>query len=175
MTLSAYFASHAPLSVEQMGDNPIRGNIYETELDFTGLFFEENIDEETGKRFSYSKHVRLRYQTCCSSGYLPMDERYDRNNSFAKKISKLVYDYVMKALEDSPEVVYYIALNSYEDQDFETMRSVHISEINSDEDLHIGDRECIRIYRDDPMLELLDDVNGFLVVANPEHYGLCNT
>ena len=175
MTHYVYFASHAPLSVKQMGDNPIRENIYETELDFMGLFFEENIDEETGKRFSYSKHVRLRYQTCCTSNYLPMDERYDRNNSFAKKVSKLVYDYVMKALEDSPEVVYYIALNSYENRDFETMRKVHISEIKSDEDLHIEAGECIRIYRDDPLLELLDDVNGFLVVANPEQYGLCNS
>ena len=85
MTYYAYFASHAPLSVESMGDNPIRENIYETELDFAGLFFEENIDEETGNRFSYSKHVKLRFQTCCSSNYLPMDERYDRNNSYAKK------------------------------------------------------------------------------------------
>lgn len=172
MTYYAYFASHAPLSVEPMGDNPLRGNIYETELDFTGLFFEENIDEVTGKRFSYSKHVKLRYQTCCSSNYLPMDVNYQRNKSYAKKISKLVYDYVIKALEDSPEVVYYISLNSYEDQDFETVRKVHISEVKSDEDLHIGDRECIRIYRDDPMLDFLDDETGFLVLENPHYYGL---
>ncbi|MCZ2259598.1 hypothetical protein [Sporosarcina sp. G11-34] len=172
MTHYAYFASHAPLSVEPMGDNPIKRNTYETALDFTGLYFEENIDEETGKRFSYSKHVKLRYQTCRTSNYLPIDEGYNRNNSYAKKISKLVFNYLMKALEDSPEVVYYISLNSYENEDFKTVRKVHISEIKSDEDLHIGDRECIRIYRDDPMLELLNDDTGFHVLENPNYYGL---
>lgn len=172
MTYYAYFASHAPLSVKPMGDNPIHGNTYETELDITGLFFEENIDEEKGKRFSYSKHVKHRYQTSCTSNYLPMDERYNRNNSYAKKISKLVFNYIIKALEDSPEIVYYISLNSYEDEDFKTIRRVHISEIQSDEDLHIGDRECIRIYRDDPMLELLNDDTGFHVLENPSYYGL---
>lgn len=172
MTYYAYFASHAPLSTVEMGYNPIRENVYETELDFTGLFFEENIDEETGKRFSYSKHMKLRYQTCCYAEYIPMNERYNRNDVYEKKISKLIYEYVIKALEDSPEVVYYISLNSHEDEDFETIRRVHISDIKSDEDLHIGDRECIRIYRDDPMLELLDDETGFLILENPHHYGL---
>lgn len=155
-----------------MGYNPIRENVYETELDFTGLFLEGNLDEETGKRFSYSKHVKLRYQTCCTSNYLPMDVGYNQNNAYQKKISKLVYEYIMQALEDSPEVVYYISLNGYEDEDFETMRRVHISEIKSDEDLHIGDRECIRIYRDDPMLEVLGDETGYLILENPEYYGL---
>ena len=162
MTYYAYFSSHAPLSTVEMGYNPIRENVYETELDITGLSFDENIDEETGKRFSYSKQVKLRYQTCCTSNYFPMDVGYNRNNIYQKKISKLLYDYIMQALEDSPEVVYYISLNSDEDQEFKTIRRVHISEIRSDEDLHIGDRECIRIYRDDPMLALLDDEQDIL-------------
>lgn len=171
MTYYAYFASHAPLSTDEMGYRPIKENVYETELDFTGLFFEENIDEETGRHFSYSKHVKLYYQTCCTSNHLPMNEKYNQNNSYEKKISKLVYEYVMKALEDSPEVVYYIALNSYEDEGFEITRRVHISEIKSDEDLHIGAYECLRIYRDDPKLEIMDDENGYLVLENPEYYG----
>lgn len=77
MTYFAYFASHAPLSTAEVGYNPIRVNVYETELDFTGLFFDENIDEETSKRFSFSKHVKLRYQTCCASNYLPMGVGYN--------------------------------------------------------------------------------------------------
>ena len=101
-----------------------------------------------------------------------MNERYNRNDSCEEKISKLIYEYVIKALEDSPEVVYYISLNSHEDEDFETIRRVHISAIQSDEDLHIGDRECLRIYRDDPMLAILDDETGYLVLENPEYYGL---
>ena len=97
---------------------------------------------------------------------------YKQNNTYHKKISKLVYDYIMQALVDSPEVVYYISVNGYEDQEFNTIRRVHISEIKSEDDLHIGDRECIRIYRDDPMLALLDDKTGFLILENPQYYGL---
>lgn len=156
-----------------MGDNPVKGteNVYETGLDFTSLYFEENVDEETGKHFHYSKHVKLRYQTRCFSNYLPTNERYNRYSSYENKISKLVYTYVINALENSPEIVYYSSLDSYEDEDFETIRRVPISTIRSDEDLHIGDRECLRIYRDDPMLEILNDETGYLVLENPTYYG----
>lgn len=169
MTHYAYIASHAPLSTESVGYRSIRENIYESELDFTGLWFEENIDEQTKRRFHFSKHVRLRYQTRCSSNFLPMNGNYKAYNPFYKKISVLLYEYIMKALEESPVVMYYISLDSYEDQEFQKSRTVHISEIQSHEDLHIDDRECLRIVRDDPVMDFLDDESGFIYVNHPEY------
>ncbi|MFS0614730.1 hypothetical protein [Lederbergia ruris] len=169
MTYYAYFASHAPLSTESIGYQPIRENVYASELDFTGLWFEENMDEETLKRFYFSKHVRLRYQTRCTSNYLPIEGNYRFNNPFSQKISNLLFDYIMKALEDSPVVMYYISLDGHEDEEFATFKTIHLSEIQTHEDLHINDRECLRIIRDDPILDYLEDESGFIYVKHPEY------
>lgn len=47
-----------------------------------------------------------------------MDERYNWNNAHQKKISNLIYEYVINALEDSLEVVCFISLNGREDENF---------------------------------------------------------
>ncbi|MBO0994135.1 hypothetical protein [Bacillus sp. SD088] len=169
MTYYAYFASHAPLSTEAIGYQPIRENVYASELDFTGLWFEENMDKTTQKRYPFSKLVRLRYQTRCTSNHLPIEGNYRPNHPFCKKISVLLYEYILRALEDSPIVVYYISLDSHENEEFNTVKTVHLSEIQTHEDLHINDRDCLRIIRDDPILEYLEDESGFIYVNHPEY------
>ncbi|OAK69077.1 hypothetical protein [Lederbergia galactosidilytica] len=169
MTYYAYFASHAPLSTEEIGYQPIRENVYASELDFTGLWFEENLDEANEKRYPFSQHVRLHYQTRCTSNYLPIEGNYRSNHTFYKKISVLLFEYILKALEDSPIVVYYISLDSQEDEEFTLVKTLHLSEIQSPEDFHINDRECLRIIRDDRILEYLEDESGFIYVKHPEY------
>lgn len=54
MTYYAYFASHAPLSTKSIGYQPLKRNVFASELDATGLYFEENVDSDTKKRFFYT-------------------------------------------------------------------------------------------------------------------------
>lgn len=100
-----------------------------------------------------------------------MADNYNPNNPFDKKISTLIYNYLLSALKNSPVVMYYISLDSYENNPFETFRKVHVSELKEPKDVVIHDRECLRIHRDDPLLDYLDDETGFVYVKNP-HY-LC--
>ncbi|MFK9090716.1 hypothetical protein [Bacillus salipaludis] len=65
MTQYIYLASPMKLPKGSFGLNPMspeQPNIFETELDFAHLSFENNYDSASKSRFSYSPHFSFKYQ-----------------------------------------------------------------------------------------------------------------
>lgn len=169
MTYYVYFASHAPLSTKSMGYHHVHG-VYDNELDATGLFFEENMNKTTGKRYSFSKHVSLRYQTRTTSNFLAIGA-LNEHNGYEQKIAQLIFDYVQTAVRNSPVVVLYLSLDGEENKPFTNTRTAHASTITKPADLVLDERHCLRLYRNKQALEFLDDKWGHVYVANPQYVG----
>ncbi len=147
MTQYIYLASPNKLSQGSFGLNPISSkhpNIFERELDFVHLYFENNYDEEIKKRFSYSRHFSFNYQVTTYSNHIPLKNELE-GNSTEEKVLDILYSYLEKAVQSSGVVDYFTSLNGEEDLNISQRSKVRWKEIKTPYDLVLGDREFLVI------------------------------
>ncbi|TDK58173.1 hypothetical protein E2K98_24985 [Bacillus salipaludis] len=75
MTQYIYIASPLRLPKGSFGSTPIspeQPNIFKDEYDFAELYFENNYDSETKRKFSYSPHFSFKYQVAVMSYHIPL-------------------------------------------------------------------------------------------------------
>ena len=87
MTQYFYLAAPRKLPTGSFGSNPVSAqqpHVFRTELDFTHLFFENNVDEQSKKRFSFSPHFSLKHQVAFSHNFFPLKNEL-KGNSIEEK------------------------------------------------------------------------------------------
>ena len=149
MTQYVYIASPMKLPVGSFGDKPIsadKPNVYESELDFTSLYFENNYDDERKTRFSYSSHFSFKHQVSVASNYIPLAHELHRKRHkstipFEDKCMKLLYSYLEEAIHASGRIEYFTSLNGQEKLPLSNKKSVHWNEIKDPYDLVLNDLE----------------------------------
>ncbi|MBC1926117.1 hypothetical protein HCA51_15125 [Listeria innocua] len=90
MTQYHYLASKAALKTTTFENKT--NFIYQNDLDFLSLNFEENIDERTNEKISYSKHFNptCNFQVAISEGELPLKGE-EQNNEYESNSLKILY------------------------------------------------------------------------------------
>ncbi|WP_260449780.1 hypothetical protein [Listeria innocua] len=90
MTQYHYLASKAALRTTTFENKT--NFIYQNDLDFLSLNFEENIDERTNEKISYSKHFNptCNFQVAISEGELPLKGE-EQNNEYESNSLKILY------------------------------------------------------------------------------------
>lgn len=142
MTQYTYIASPIKLPQGTYGLNPIspeQPNIYESELDFAHLYFENNYDEQIKRKFSYSTHFTLKYQVATTSNHLPL--KFEKIKSTEGKCLNILYSYIDEAIQNSGIIEYYSSINGHEDLDIAEKREVRWEEVKTPYDLILEDRE----------------------------------
>ena len=143
MTQYFYLAAPRKLPTGSFGSNPVSAkqpHVFRTELDFTHLFFENNIDEQSKKRFSFSPHFSLEHQVAFSHNFLPLKNEL-KGNSIEEKCLNILYSYIEEALQMSGVVEYFSSLNGKEDLPVSCKKSIHWSDLKTPYDLVLADRE----------------------------------
>lgn len=143
MTQYIYLASPLNLPEGSFGLNPVspeQPNVFETELDFAHLSFENNYDSETKVRFNYSPHFSFNYQVACSYNFLFLKDCLKGNATDEKCLGQL-YLYIGNALQASGIVEYYTSWNGEEALPITNKRSIQWVNIKTPYDLVLTDRE----------------------------------
>ncbi|ETI69820.1 hypothetical protein [Neobacillus vireti] len=143
MTQYIYLASPVKLPEGTYGLNPVspeQPNVFETELDFAHLSFENNYDRESKSRFSYSPHFTFHYQVACSYNFLFLKEGL-KGNATDEKCLGLLHSYISNALQASGIVEYYTSWNGEEALPITNRRSIQWTDIKTPYDLVLTDRE----------------------------------
>ncbi|MFV8828492.1 hypothetical protein [Alkalihalobacterium sp. APHAB7] len=143
MTQYIYIASPMRLKAGSFGSKPVsveRPHIFHNEWDFTHLFFENNYDANTKKRFSYSTHFSFKHQVACDHNHMPLKTQITRR-SVETKCLTILYDYMEEALEASGILEYFTSLNGHEDRPLYKKRTIRWANIQTPYDLVLEDRE----------------------------------
>ena len=115
MTEYVYIGSNRPLALGDVNDRGIQKGsvIYYEDFDHLPKFyFEANIDDNTGERFSFSKHLSpFRYQVA-SMNSLP-----DEGEPFLSEEGTSFFNYIQEHFNDNnvKKIAVLFSLNSYED------------------------------------------------------------
>jgi hypothetical protein len=126
MTQYFYLAALKKLPTGSFGSNPVSAkqpHVFRTELDFTHLFFENNMDEQSKKRFSFSPHLSLEHQVAFSHNFLPLKNELKGNSIIEEKCLNILYLYIEEALQMSRVVEYFSSLNGKEDLPFHVKKA----------------------------------------------------
>ncbi|MEH7351115.1 hypothetical protein [Gottfriedia acidiceleris] len=148
MTQYHYISSPKRLKDGSFGQNPISPNVYANELDFTHLYMERNYDPEEKKIFSFSKHFKYKYQVCMMSQQVPLKGE-KRITPEGEKCLKILYEYIIEAVNESGVIEYYASWNSEEDYPINHKRQIALTDLKSPRDLIIAEREFVTIYKDE--------------------------
>lgn len=147
MTQYVYIASPNRLPQCSLGLNPKSSkqyNIFDSELDFAHLYFENNYDEKLKRKFSYSPHFTFNYQVATYSNHMPLKLEL-KGTAEEEKVLDILYSYLEKAVQSSGIVEYFTSLNGKEDLDVSLQREVRWKEIKTPYDLVLKDREFLII------------------------------
>ncbi|EKN71628.1 hypothetical protein BABA_00445 [Neobacillus bataviensis LMG 21833] len=143
MTQYIYIASPKELSTGSFGLNPVSSeqpNVFETELDFAHLSFEDNYDPKSKSRFSYSPHFSFEFQVACSFNFLHLKNGL-KGNATDDKCMALLYSYIDEALKSNGFVDYFTCWNGEEELLITNKRSIQWADIKTSYDLVLADRE----------------------------------
>lgn len=143
MTQYVYIASPNKLSQGSFGLRPVsfaQPNIFDRELDFVHLYFENNYDEKLKQRFSYSPHFSFNYQVATYSNHMPLTLDI-QGTAEERKVLDILYAYLEKAVQSSGVVEYFTSLEGKQDADVSSQREVRWNEIQTSYDLLLNDRE----------------------------------
>ncbi len=143
LTQYIYLASPLNLPEGSYGLNPVspeQPNVFETELDFAHLSFENNYDSETKVRFNYSPHFSFNYQVACSYNFLFLKDCL-KGNAIDEKCLGLLHSYIGNALQASGIVEYFTCWNGEEALPITNKRSIQWVNIKTPYDLVLTDRE----------------------------------
>lgn len=147
MTQYIYLASPMKLAVGEFGSNPVspeQPNVFNSEYDFTHLYFENNYDSELKQRFTFSKHFSYKHQVATASNYLPF-KKQESGTREEKKCLTILYEYIEKAIQYSNVIEVLSSLNGREDEALLKRSSVSWSDIKNPYDLVLEDRELLEI------------------------------
>lgn len=148
MTQYVYLASPVKLPVGSFGLNPVspdRPNVFQTELDFVHLYFENNYDSNLKRRFSYSSHFSYKHQAAVSSNYLPLSNQI-RGTAEEEKCLRLLYAYMENAIQASGVLEYFTSWNGEEDMPIAKKGTIYWSDVKTPYDLVLDDREFLEIF-----------------------------
>lgn len=143
MTQYIYIASPMRLPTGSFGLNPVsleQPNVFKTELDFTHLYFENNYNSEKQARFTYSPHFSFKHQVTASNNFLPLKYQLI-GNAQEEKCLTLLYSYLEEAVQAAGIIEYFTSLNGKEDLPISHKRSIRWSDIKTNYDLVLEDRE----------------------------------
>ncbi|MFJ5760835.1 hypothetical protein ACIQAA_17360 [Neobacillus sp. NPDC093182] len=143
MTQYIYIASPRRLSKGSFGLNPVspgQPNVFKTELDATHLYFENNYDSKSKRRFSYSPHFSLNHQVAAYSNSIPLKHEV-KGNAIENKCLALLYSYLEEALQTGGVVEYFTSWNGEEELPITKKRSIRWKDIKTPYDLVLDDRE----------------------------------
>lgn len=143
MTQYIYIASPVKLPKGSFGSKPLspeQPNIFKTELDATGLFFENNYDKKLKKKFSYSPHFSFEYQVAAYSSAIPM--KYRLKGTLKEEMClNILHSYLKKAIQASGVVEYFTSWSGEEHASISKKRSVAWMDIKTPYELVLEDRE----------------------------------
>ncbi|AIF42904.1 hypothetical protein X953_06575 [Virgibacillus sp. SK37] len=114
--------------------------MFDSELDFVYLYFENNYDEKLKQKFSYSPYFSFNYQVATYSNYMPLKLEL-KGTAEEGKVLDILYSYLEKAVQSSGIVEYFTSLNGKEDLGVSLRREVRWIEIKTSYDLVLKDRE----------------------------------
>ncbi|RHW31392.1 hypothetical protein D1B33_17950 [Lysinibacillus yapensis] len=143
MTQYIYIASPMKLLQGSFGANPVsseKPNVFNSELDFVHLYFENNYDSKLKQKISYSPHFSFVHQVAVYVNHIPFKYRL-KGTPEEEKCLNILYSYLEKAFQSSGVVEYFTSLSGKEDLEILTTRKVHWSEIKTPYDLVLEDRE----------------------------------
>ncbi|EIL5149163.1 hypothetical protein LL198_001988 [Listeria innocua] len=143
MTQYHYLASKAALKTTTHENKT--NFIYQNDLDFLSLNFEENIDERTNEKFSYSKHFNptCNFQVAISEGKLPLKGE-EQNNDYESKSLKILHDYIIKVSKESDTLELYTSWKGEENLPLTNKTELAIENLTP-EKLILRDRELLII------------------------------
>ncbi len=143
MTQYIYIASPLKLPQGEFGLNPVskdKPNVFRTDLDFVHLYFENNYDEDTKQKFSYSKHFSYKHQTAAYTNSIPLKHEVD-GSAGEKKCLELLYSYLENAIYKSGAIEYFTSISGEEDLSISKKKEVKWADIKTPYDLVLEDRE----------------------------------
>lgn len=146
MTEYVYIGSDSFLELGSVIDQGIQKGptiYYESLNDLPPFYFEENIDEDSGERFSFSKHLnQFKYQVS-SMNSLP-----DEGAPFLSKEGSSFFGYIQKHFKENNvnKIAVLFSLNSYEDEPLSKYVKIPLDQLTID-DLHYKESKLIEIIR----------------------------
>jgi len=147
MTRYIFIASPIKLPKGEFGSNPLskeKPNVFKTELDFTHLYFENNYNSITKKRFSYSNHLTYEYQVAAYANQIPIRGQ-ETGSSYEKKCLKILYEYIEKAIYQSGYLELFTSWNGEESNLLSNQRRLRWENIKDPYDLVLKDLEVVEI------------------------------
>jgi len=147
MTQYVFIASPTKLPQGDYGSNPLskeQPNVFNTELDFTHLYFENNYDSELKKKFSFSNHLTYEYQVAAYANQIPL-KGSESGSTFEKKCLNILYKYVEEAIYNSGYIELFTCWNGEENNRLSNHRKVKWENIKSPYDLVLNDLEIVEI------------------------------
>ncbi len=143
MTQYWYIASPNKLPVGSYGLTPVlpdRPNVFQNELDFTHLYFENNIEDTSIERISFSSHFNFEYQVDTSHNFMPL-KGSETGHPHEEKCLQILYRYLEEALHDSGILEIFTSISGEEHRAIRSMKQVKWKDIQSPYDLVMDDRE----------------------------------
>ncbi|GAE29326.1 hypothetical protein [Halalkalibacter hemicellulosilyticus] len=143
MTQYIYLASPLRLPKGSFGLNPISSeapNVFGNEVDFTHLFFEDNYDSNSKRRFPYSSHFSYKHQVAAYANHIPLTSQL-KGNAEEEKCLTILYDYMGEAIQKSGVIQYFTSLNGEENLALSNKRNIHWLDLKKPYDLVLEDRE----------------------------------
>ena len=143
MTQYIYLASSIKLPKGSFGQSPLapdQPNVFNGELDFAHLHFENNYNPELKGRFSYSPHFSFKHQVAADARKIPLKLHLKGTAEEAKCLG-ILYAYIEEALGVSGIVEYFTCLNGKEDAAISKKRHIRWSDVLEPYDLVLEDLE----------------------------------
>lgn len=143
MTQYIYLASPIRLPKGSFGQSPLspeQPNIFNSELDFAHLHFENNYDSELKQRFSYSPHFSFKHQVAADASHIPLKLQL-QGTAEEEKCLSILQDYIEEALQASWMIEYFTSLSGKEDSGISKKRHIRWSDVKDPYDLVIEDLE----------------------------------
>lgn len=143
MTQYYYIASPVKLPQDSFGANPIDAdnpNVFQTEYDFTHLYFENNYDPVSKAKFSFSRHFTYKHQVETGHNSLPLKNQINGTDIEAKCL-QILYLYMENAIHSSNIIEYFTSVSGKENEPISVKRNVNWADIKDPYDLVLEDRE----------------------------------
>ena len=92
--------------------SPQKPNVFKTELDATGLYFENNYDNKSKRKFSYSPHFSFEYQVAAYSSAM----KYQlKGTPIEEKCLNILHSYLEDANQSSGVVEFFTSWSGKEE------------------------------------------------------------
>ncbi|WP_251028543.1 hypothetical protein [Bacillus sp. ISL-18] len=104
------------------------------------MYFENNYESKTKRKFSYSPHFSFEYQVAAMSERIPLKHR-ERGVAIERKCLKILHSYLEDAIQARGVLEYFTSLSGKEHWHISNRRKISWSEIKTPYDLVLDDME----------------------------------